>query len=72
MFVTVGMYGLRRREGKDLPEPGFKLPLYPVMPLIIFICIFAVFWGLSGQAKFYTLMWFVIGIAYYLFYVTKA
>ena len=44
MFVTVGMYGLRRREGKDLPEPGFKLPLYPVMPLIIFICIFAVFW----------------------------
>lgn len=72
MFVTVGMYGLRRREGKDLPEPGFKLPLYPVMPLIIFICIFAVFWGLSGQAKFYTLMWFVIGIAYYLFYVTKS
>ncbi|MHC3760061.1 APC family permease [Staphylococcus succinus] len=72
MFVTIGLYALRRREGKDLPKPAFKLPLYPVMPIIIFICVFAVFWGLSGQAKFYTMLWFIIGIIYYLFYILKS
>lgn len=71
MFVTIGIYALRKREGKDLPEPAFKLPFYPVMPIFIFICVFAVFWGLSGQAKFYTLIWFIIGIVYYLFYAIK-
>ncbi|RIL38347.1 amino acid permease, partial [Mammaliicoccus fleurettii] len=67
MFVTIGIYALRKREGKDLPEPAFKLPCYPVMPIFIFICVFAVFLGLSGQAKFYTLIWFIIGIVYYYF-----
>lgn len=71
MFVTAGIFALRKREGKDLPLPAFKLPLYPVMPILVFICVFAVFWGLSGQAKFYTLIWFVIGIVYYLFYIIK-
>ncbi|HLR19996.1 MAG TPA: amino acid permease [Staphylococcus sp.] len=71
MFVTIGIYALRRREGKDLPHPAFKLPFYPIMPIFIFACIFAVFWGLSGQAKFYTLIWFIIGIVYYLFYAIK-
>ncbi|SIN56582.1 cationic amino acid transporter [Mycobacteroides abscessus subsp. abscessus] len=71
MFVTVGIYALRKREGKDLPMPAFKLPFYPIMPIIIFVCVFAVFWGLSGQAKLYTLIWFIIGIVYYLFYLVK-
>ncbi|MEH4363855.1 amino acid permease, partial [Klebsiella pneumoniae] len=29
MFVSLAMYRLRKREGKDLPIPAFKLPLYP-------------------------------------------
>ena len=24
------MYRLRKREGKDLPEPSFKVPFFPV------------------------------------------
>ena len=71
MFVTVGIFALRKREGKDLPQPAFKLPFYPVMPIIIFICVFAVFWGLSNQAKIYTFIWFCIGILYYVFYLLK-
>lgn len=69
MFVTIGMYALRPREGKDLPEPAFKLPLYPVMPIIIFVCVFSVFWGLSGQAKLYTMIWFIVGMVYYFIYI---
>ncbi|TGP40340.1 hypothetical protein EN872_17100, partial [bacterium M00.F.Ca.ET.229.01.1.1] len=71
MFVTVGIFFFFKREGHDLPEPAFKLPFYPVMPVIIFICVFIVFWGLSGQAKIYTLIWFCIGIIYYVLYILK-
>ena len=71
MFVTVGIFSLRKREGHDLPQPAFKLPFYPVMPVIIFICVFIVFWGLSGQAKIYTLIWFCVGIIYYVLYILK-
>ncbi len=44
-----GHFSLYVSEGKDLPLPAFKLPLYPVMPILIFICVFAVFWGLSDK-----------------------
>src|SRR5699024_369864 len=71
MFVTVGIFALSKREGKDLPQPAFKLPFYPVMPIIIFICVFADFCGLSNQAKIYTFIWFCISILYYVFYLLK-
>ena len=68
MFVSLAMYQLRKREGKDLPIPSFKLPLYPVLPAITFILVLLVFWGLSFEAKLYTLIWFIIGIFIYLLY----
>ena len=68
MFVSIAMYRLRKREGNDLPVPGFKVPLYPVLPAITFVLVFLVFWGLSYEAKLYTLIWFVVGIVIYLFY----
>lgn len=68
MFVSLGIYKLRPREGKDLPEPGFKMPWYPVMPALAFLGSFVVFMGLDKQAKVYSLVWFVIGILLYLFY----
>ena len=45
MFVSLAMYRLRKREGKDLPKPEFKLPLYPILPAITFILV--LLWGLS-------------------------
>ena len=29
MFVSIAMYGLRKREGKDLPVPAFKSAILP-------------------------------------------
>ena len=51
MFVTIGIYRLRPREGKDLPVPGFKMPLYPVLPALAFLGALFVFLGLDHMAK---------------------
>lgn len=68
MFVSIGIFGLRPREGKDIPVPAFKMPFYPIMPVITFVSVVIVFWGLGLEAKLYTLAWFIIGILIYLFY----
>ncbi|SUM68134.1 amino acid permease [Staphylococcus saccharolyticus] len=68
MFISLAMYRLRKREGKDLPLPEFKLPLYPILPAITFVLVLIVFWGLGYEAKLYTLIWFIIGIFIYLIY----
>lgn len=68
MFVSLGIYALRRREGKDIPDPAFKMPLYPVMPALGFIASFMVFMGLDEQAKLYAGIWFVFGLIIYFAY----
>lgn len=68
MFVSVGIYALRPREGKDIPEPAFKMPLYPVMPALAFLASLWVFWGLDIQAKTYAGIWFLIGLVIYFCY----
>lgn len=68
MFVSLGIYALRPREGKDIAVPAFKMPLYPVLPAISFLGSLAVFWGLDIQAKLYSLIWFVIGVLIYAVY----
>ncbi|WP_099973948.1 APC family permease [Lactobacillus terrae] len=65
MFVSLGIYPLRRREGVDLAEPGFKMPFYPVMPFLAFLGSLLVFWGLDNEAKLYALCWFIIGLVVY-------
>ncbi len=68
MFVSLGIYKLRPREGKDIPEPSFKMPLYPVMPALAFLGALLVFCGLDIDAKLYALVWFIIGLFVYLSY----
>ncbi|MCU5745395.1 amino acid permease [Staphylococcus sp. SQ8-PEA] len=68
MFVSVGVFALRRREGKDIPMPSFKMPFYPVLPVLALISTMVVFWGLSSEAKLYTLGWFILGLVIYLVY----
>ncbi|RYL94107.1 amino acid permease [Sporolactobacillus sp. Y61] len=68
MFVSVGVYALRPREGKDIPVPGFRMPFYPVLPALGFLGSLAVFWGLDVQAKTYALLWFVLGMIIYFAY----
>ncbi len=68
MFVSLGMYALRRREGKDIPEPSFKMPFYPVLPALGFLGTLGIFWGLDIQAKLYAGIWFLIGLVIYFTY----
>lgn len=71
MFVALGVYGLRRREGKDIPEPGFKMPLYPVLPTVAFLGALLVFMGLGKDAKIYAGIWFIVGLIIYFIYGSK-
>ncbi len=68
MFVSLGIYALRPREGKDIPMPSFKMPLYPVLPALGFLGALGIFWGLDIQAKTYALGWFILGMVIYFAY----
>lgn len=68
MFVSIGIYPLRRREGKDINNPAFKVPLYPVLPALGFIASLLVFFGLDYEAKIYAGCWFVLGLIIYFTY----
>ncbi|WP_057907055.1 APC family permease [Ligilactobacillus araffinosus] len=71
IFVSVGLFFLRKREGKDIPEPAFKVPAYPLLPILSFIFSLLVFIGLDHAAKLYTLIWFILGIVVYFIYGIK-
>lgn len=68
MFVSLGIYALRKREGKDIADPAFKMPLYPVLPALGFLASLFVFIGLDYQAKLYAGIWFVLGLVIYFAY----
>lgn len=68
MFVSVGLFFLRKREGKDIQQPAFKVPAYPLLPILAFVASLLVFIGLDKAAKLYTLVWFILGIAIYFVY----
>lgn len=68
IFVSLGIYALRPREGVDLPEAQFKMPLYPVLPAISAIFSTVIFWGLNTDAKILMVGWFVIGLLIYFIY----
>lgn len=71
MFVSLGVYGLRRREGKDIQDPSFKMPFYPVLPALGFIGSLFVFWGLGNDAKIYAGIWFIVGVIIYFVYGSR-
>lgn len=68
MFVSLGIYALRKREGKDIADPSFKVPFYPVLPALGFLASLFVFIGLDYDAKLYAGIWFVLGLIIYFTY----
>lgn len=68
IMVSLGIYALRSREGKDLPEATFKMPLYPVLPAVSALISLFIFWNLNVDAKVLMFCWFVIGIIIYFSY----
>ncbi|MFZ2590808.1 MAG: amino acid permease [Leuconostoc citreum] len=65
IIVSLGVYALRPREGKDIPVPGFKMPLYPVLPALAALGSGFIFYQLDNQAKLYAFGWFVLGLIIY-------
>ncbi|WP_056962084.1 APC family permease [Limosilactobacillus panis] len=68
IFVSLGIYALRPREGKDLPDAQFKMPWYPVLPTISALFSAVIFWGLNRDAKILMVGWFVVGLVIYFAY----
>ncbi|MCF6515413.1 amino acid permease [Lactobacillus sp. S2-2] len=71
IFVSLGIYALRPREGKDIPVPKFRMPLYPVLPAVSAILSAFIFWGLDKEAKIMMFFWFLIGLVIYFVYGMK-
>ncbi|AMS07586.1 amino acid permease [Limosilactobacillus oris] len=68
IFVSLGIYALRPREGKNLPDAQFKMPWYPVLPTVSALFSAVIFWGLNKDAKILMVGWFVIGLLIYFVY----
>ncbi|MGM9886390.1 MAG: APC family permease [Lactococcus sp.] len=71
IFVSLGMFALRPREGKDLPDATYKMPFYPVLPALGAIGSVFVFEKLDDMAKLYAFLWFIVGIIIYNVYGSK-
>ena len=71
IMVSLGIYSLRKREGVDLPNPSFKMPLYPVLPALAALGAAYIFYTLDSQAQIYSVGWFVLGLLVYAFYGAK-
>lgn len=69
-FVSLGVIPLRKRT--DIPnEGGYKVPFYPVLPLIsVFLCLFMLS-QLSLETWIASLIWFAIGAVIYFTYGIK-
>ena len=67
--VSIGILALRRN--KKVQTTGFKVPFYPVVPIISFLlCIFLIF-QLEAETFIYCGIWFVAGIIVYFAYGRK-
>lgn len=71
IFVSLGIYALRPREGKDLPEAKFKMPLYPVLPACSVLFSLMIFFNLNIDAKILIFIWSLLGVIVYVFYGCK-
>lgn len=66
IFVSAGIIYLRKN--KDLPNGGFKVPFYPVLPIMsLLLCIFLIS-QLSAHTWIACGIWFVLGIIIYFIY----
>ncbi len=68
IFVSLGIYTLRKREGQDLPEASFKMPGYPYLPAISALFSAIIFWNLNVDAKLLMVGWFALGLIVYFGY----
>lgn len=65
-IVSIGIISLRKN--KDIPKGGFKVPFYPILPIVSFLmCIFLIS-QLSSHTWIACGIWFLIGLFLYFVY----
>lgn len=64
--VSFGILPLRKRQ--DIPNRGFKVPLYPVLPIISGLACLTMICFLSKETLIAAGIWFAIGLILYLTY----
>nr|WP_106781915.1 amino acid permease [Lysinibacillus timonensis] len=70
-FSVVSIAIIFLRRNKNLPQNGFKVPLYPVIPILSFVsCIFLLS-QLSISTWIASAVWFIVGLALYFLYGQK-
>ena len=67
--VSIGIIPLRKR--KDLNHQGFKMPGYPVMPIIAALFSVGLMSQLHVETLIFALIWFAIGLVIYFGYGIK-
>lgn len=68
-FVSFGIILLRRR--KDIPEGDFKVPFYPVIPILSGLACIGMMCFLSVKTYIFASVWFLFGLFIYCFYGYK-
>ncbi len=69
MMVSIGIIFLRKN--KDIQARGFKVPLYPVLPIVSFLLCAFLISRLSVHTWILCGIWFVIGLIVYFAYGRK-
>lgn len=65
-FISFGIIPLRRR--KDIPNDGFKMPWYPVLPIFAALCSVGFIFMLPSITKTSVSIWLIAGIIFYFVY----
>lgn len=68
IFVHLSLLKLRKKEPKT--ERPFKVPIYPILPIVGLVCCVVLIYYLSNTAKLASLLWGAIGLLVY-YVVTK-
>lgn len=68
-FVSFGVILLRRR--KDIPEGDFKVPFYPVIPILSGLACIGMMCFLSVKTYIFASIWFLFGLFIYCVYGYK-
>lgn len=69
VFISFGIIRLRKR--KDIPNDGFKMPLYPVLPILAGLASLYFLLMLPTISKISVGVWILIGIVVYFVYGLK-
>lgn len=65
-IVSVGVIFLRRN--KNVPQGGFRVPLFPIIPIVSFILCLTLITKLSANTLLASGIWFFIGLVLYFSY----